>query len=357
MTHVLVVDDSAVVRMAITALLSSVPGMTVAAAADPLIAMNKMAAQPPDVLILDLEMPRMDGLTFLRKIMSESPIPVVICSGIADRESELGIRALEEGAVDIVTKPKMGVKDFLEESAARIVHTVRCAAQARVRLRLPFPPPVPRLTAEAILPAPRAEITVTTDKVVAIGASTGGTEAVRTLLESMPLDCPALVVVQHMPEVFTAAFARRLDQTCRIDVKEAETGDRLIPGRALIAPGNRHTLVVRSGAQYVIEVRDGPPVSRHRPSVDVLFRSVAVAAGPNAVGAILTGMGDDGAAGLLEMRQAGAATIAQDEASCIVFGMPKEAIRRGAVEHVLPLQRIAETILWRARRDPELLPV
>ncbi len=357
MTHVLVVDDSAVVRMALTALLSSVKGMSVTAAADPLIAMSKMAAQKPDVVVLDLEMPRMDGLTFLRKLMSESPLPVVICSGIADRESDLGIRALEEGAVDIITKPKLGVKDFLEESAARIVHTVRCAAEARVRVRPPIPRAGPRLTAEAILPAPRAGIRLTTDKVVAIGASTGGTEAVRTLLEAMPHDCPALVVVQHMPEVFTAAFARRLDQTCRIEVKEAESGDRLIPGRALIAPGNRHTLVVRSGAQYHAEVREGPPVSRHRPSVDVLFRSAASAAGPNAVGVILTGMGDDGAAGLLEMRQAGGSTIAQDEASCIVFGMPKEAIERGAVEQILPLQRIAETILWKARRDPELQPV
>jgi two-component system chemotaxis response regulator CheB len=292
-------------------------------------------------------MPRMDGLTFLQKIVREDPIPVVICSALTGQDTAIGLQALDEGAVEVVTKPRLGVKEFLFESAVTLIDAVRAADRSREKGRRGYAPAAPpRLNADAVL-AHKAGVNLarTTDKVIAIGASTGGTEALRTLLEAMPSDAPGLVIVQHMPEGFTGAFAQRLNQTCRIDVKEAATGDRIVAGRALIAPGNRHTLVRRSGAVYLIEVIDGPLVSRHRPSVDVLFRSVAQAVGPNAIGAILTGMGSDGADGLLEMKQAGALTIAQDEASCVVFGMPKEAIDRGAVDKVAGLGQIAHTIL------------
>jgi two-component system chemotaxis response regulator CheB len=303
------------------------------------------------VIVLDLEMPRMDGLTFLQRIMAVDPIPVVVCSGLAGPGTEVALHALEEGAVDVVAKPRLGVKGFLEDSARRIVHVVRAASEARVRARTRLAV-ARKLPADAVLPASRAAIRVireTTHKVVVVGASTGGTEAVRALLEEMPPDAPGIAIVQHMPEVFTAQFARRLDQTCRIEVKEAQSDDRLVPGRALVAPGNRHLVVRRSGALYFVDVVDGPPVSLHRPSVDVLFRSAAQAAGPNAVGVILTGMGDDGANGLAEMKAAGARTIAQDEATSVVFGMPKEAIARGAVDEVLPLPRIAAALLrWAA---------
>jgi two-component system chemotaxis response regulator CheB len=342
--RVLVVDDSAVVRQALTLILGQA-GMSVAAANDPIIAMEKMRRARPDVIVLDLEMPRMDGLTFLQRIMSEDPIPVVVCSGLAGPGTEVALHALEQGAVDIVTKPRLGVKGFLEESARRIVQVVRAASEARVRRRLPRLAPVRRLAADAVLPKRPALIQRTTHKVVVVGASTGGTEALRELLEAMPPDAPGIAIVQHMPEVFTAQFAKRLDQVCRIEVKEAQGDDRLVPGRALVAPGNRHLVVRRSGALYFADVVDGPAVSLHRPSVDVLFRSAAQAVGPNAVGVILTGMGDDGAAGLAEMRAAGARTIAQDEATSVVFGMPKEAIARGAVDEVLPLPLIASAVL------------
>lgn len=349
--HVLVVDDSAVVRQAMSAILSNGHGMTVTVAADPMIAMQKMARVRPHVILLDLEMPRMDGLTFLRRIMSTDPIPVVVCSGLAARGTDAAIRALEEGAVEVIPKPALGVQGFLHDSGPTLVEMLRGAAAARVRRRLPAPPaPGPRHTADAVLPRRSSSgLHLTTDKVVAIGASTGGTEALRQILEAMPPDAPGIVIVQHMPERFTAAFARRLDETCRIQVKEAESGDRVLDGRALIAPGNRHLLVRRSGGYYSVDVADGPPVSGHRPSVDVLFRSTAQAAGANAVGIILTGMGDDGAAGMLEMHQAGAATIAQDERTSVVFGMPKEAIERGGVDEVLPLPGIAAACLRRAR--------
>lgn len=351
--HVLVVDDSAVVRQAMTAVLSQERGVTVAVANDPLIAMDKMRERRPDVIILDLEMPRMDGLTFLRKIMAEDPIPVVICSSLGERGSDAALRAVEEGAVEVVAKPQLGIRDFLYESAILLIDTVRAASRARVSPTSRRPAQagaIPaKLTADAVLkPAPTSALRITSDKIIAVGASTGGTEALREILEEMPPGAPAMIIVQHMPEVFTAAFARRLDQICRIEVKEAENGDRVIGGRALIAPGNRHTLLRRSGAHYVAEVTNGPLVSRHRPSVDVLFRSVAQAAGPNSVGVILTGMGDDGAEGLREMKQAGAFTIAQDEASCVVFGMPKEAIARGGVDEVTQLSRIPASILRRA---------
>ncbi len=343
---VLVVDDSAVVRQVLGAILGQAGGMTVALASDPLIAMDKMRRQRPDVVVLDLEMPRMDGLTFLRKIMAEDPIPVVVCSGVAGEGTEAALQAIDEGAVEVISKPKLAVRDFLEESGVLIVDAVRAAARARVGVRAPRVKP--RLGADAVLPPPPARgLRLTTDKVVAIGASTGGTEALREILEAVPPDAPGTVIVQHMPETFTRAFADRLCRTCRIEVKEAASGDRVTDGRALIAPGNRHMILVRSGAHYAVEVHDGPLVSRHRPSVDVLFRSVACAAGPNAVGVILTGMGDDGADGLLEMRRAGATTLAQDEASCVVFGMPKQAIERGAADHVVPLASVAGAILRR----------
>ncbi len=352
--NILVVDDSAVVREVMTAVLSQEPGFNVMVAGDPFIAMGKMKNQRPDVMILDLEMPRMDGLTFLRKIIREDPIPVVICSALTGPDTSIGLQALEEGAVDVVTKPRLGVREFLHESAIVLIDAVRAAARstARVSQSRTAKTATPRFNAKArpIDESP-LPLRLTSDKVVAIGASTGGTEALRIVLESMPLDAPGLVVVQHMPEGFTATFAQRLNQICRIEVKEATQGDRVTTGRALIAPGNQHVTVRRNGAQYVVDVADGPLVSRHRPSVDVLFRSVAQSAGINAIGVIMTGMGNDGAEGLWEMRQAGAYTLAQDEASCVVFGMPKEAIERGAVDQVVSLPGIAAAILNGPRPD------
>jgi two-component system chemotaxis response regulator CheB len=342
--RVLVVDDSAVVRQALTQILGHA-GMAVATANDPIIGMDKMRRERPDVIVLDLEMPRMDGLTFLQRLMASDPLPVVVCSGLAGPGTEVALHALEEGAVDVVAKPRLGVKGFLEESARRIVQVVRAAAEARVRPRAPRARRFQRNGPDAVIPKARPALRDTTHKVVVVGASTGGTEALRELLEAMPPDAPGIAIVQHMPEVFTAQFAKRLDQTCRIEVKEAETNDRLVPGRALVAPGNRHLVVRRSGALYFADVVDGPPVSLHRPSVDVLFRSAAQAAGPNAIGVILTGMGDDGAAGMAELKAGGARTFAQDEATSVVFGMPREAILRGAVDEVLPLPRIAPAVL------------
>lgn len=341
--HVLVVDDSAVVRTAMTQILGRV-GMYVQTASDPIIALQKMQAQRPDVILLDIEMPRMDGLTFLNRIMSTQPVPVVVCSGLAGPGTEVALHALEEGAVEIVTKPRLGLKGFLEDSATRIVQAVRAASQAKLRARAKVPV-VPKLGADAVVPPRKIAIRETTHKVVVVGASTGGTEALREFLQAMPPDAPGIAIVQHMPEVFTAQFAKRLDEICRIEVKEAESNDRLVSGRALIAPGNHHLAVRRSGALYFVDVLDGPPVKLHRPSVEVLFRSAAQAAGKNAVGVIMTGMGDDGADGMLELKEAGAHTIAQDEATSVVFGMPKEAIERGGVDEVLPLPRIASAVL------------
>ncbi len=343
--RVLAVDDSAVVRQALAQILGHA-GMAVSTARDPIVAMDRMRAERPDVIVLDIEMPRMDGLSFLQKIMQENPIPVVVCSGLAGPDTEVALLALEGGAVDIVVKPRLGVKGYLEDSATRLVHAVRAAAHARVRARGKRPEPRPKLPADAVVPARAASLVErTTHKVVVIGASTGGTEALRQILEELPPDAPGIAIVQHMPEAFTKQFARRLDQTCRIEVKEAEPDDRLVPGRALLAPGNRHLVVRRSGAIYFVDVVDGPPVSLHRPSVNVLFRSAAQSAAHNAVGVILTGMGDDGADGLAEMKHAGAYTIAQDEATAVVFGMPKEAIARGTVDDVLPLQRIPRALM------------
>jgi two-component system chemotaxis response regulator CheB len=348
--RVLVVDDSAVVRQTIVDLLSMDPDIEViGTASDPYIAAKKMEEQVPDVITLDIEMPRMDGLTFLKKIMEQHPIPVVICSSLAIEGSETTFNALEYGAVEIITKPKLGTKQFLQESQIRICDAVKAASHTGVRRQSiweTFIPP--KLTADVVMPRPTHNFMVeTTEKVVVVGASTGGTEALRVLLEALPLDSPGVVIVQHMPEHFTRAFAKRLDSLCKISVKEAEDGDSVIRGRALIAPGNFHMLLKRSGARYYVEIKEGPLVSRHRPSVDVLFRSSARYAGKNAVAVIMTGMGDDGAKGMLELREAGAETIAQDEKSCVVFGMPNEAIKLGCVVKVLPLGDIARHVLLR----------
>jgi two-component system chemotaxis response regulator CheB len=348
--RVLIVDDSAVVRQTLKEVLSSdLEIEVIATAGDPYVAAERIREEIPDVITLDIEMPRMDGLTFLKKIMSQHPIPVVICSSLAEEGALSTLKALELGAVEIVTKPRLGTRQYLEESRVTLCQAVKAAAGARIRPLGPSHIVEPKLTADAILPAGTHAMAETTEKVVMIGASTGGTEALKTLLEALPADTAGIVIVQHMPELFTRAFANRLDGLCSITVKEAETNDTVIRGRALIAPGNHHLLLKRSGARYYVEVKDGPLVCRHRPSVDVLFRSAARYAGQNAVGVILTGMGDDGARGMLEMKQAGAWTIAQDEATCIVFGMPKEAIKLNAVDKVLPLHSIAGAILANAR--------
>ncbi|MFZ5367612.1 MAG: protein-glutamate methylesterase/protein-glutamine glutaminase [Spirochaetota bacterium] len=352
---VLIVDDSAVVRQTLSDVLESDNHITVIGTAmDPLFAMRKIQEERPDVIISDVEMPRMDGLSFLKQIMSDQhPIPVVICSSKTETGSENALKALEYGAVDIIQKPKLGTKEFLEESKVRICDAVKAAYQARIR---PLPAHVvtaavqPKLTADVILPKPEpmSGNLETTEKVIVVGASTGGTEALREFLEVLPVDAPGIVIVQHMPEHFTAAFAKRLDGLCKISVKEAEDNDTVLRGRALIAPGNKHTLLKRAGARYYVEVKDGPLVCRHRPSVDVLFRSAARYAGKNAVAVIMTGMGDDGSRGMKELHDVGAYTIAQDEATCVVFGMPNEAIKAGAVDVVLPLQHIAREVLQKA---------
>ncbi len=347
-TRVLIVDDSAVVRQTISSLLSAESDIEImATASDPFYAAEKMAGQVPDVIILDLEMPRMDGLTFLKKIMEQHPIPVIICSSLVDQGSDSAMKALQYGAVDIITKPKMGTREFLEESRIHIVDIVRAASAANLKklVKNSQVETTPKYTADVVIPLiKKSALTETTDKVIVVGASTGGTEALREFLCQLPLDTAGVVVVQHMPENFTRAFAERLDQLCDIKVKEAKNGDSVLRGQALIAPGNFHTLLKRSGAQYYVEVKDGPLVTRHRPSVDVLFRSTAYHAGKNAVGVIMTGMGDDGARGMKEMKDAGAYNIAQDEESCVVFGMPKEAIKLNAVDKVLPLSRIARAV-------------
>jgi two-component system chemotaxis response regulator CheB len=352
---VLIIDDSASVRQSLAEILSSDPEINVlGTAADPYIAVERIRQHPPDVITLDIEMPRMDGLTFLEKMMSQHPIPTVICSTLTEGGSDMALEALEKGAVEIITKPKLGTREFFEESRIRICETVKSAARARLkklRVNRTDLQSNPKLTADAVLgkmPASNAMMQ-TTEKVVVVGASTGGTEALREFLEEMPANCPGIVIVQHMPEKFTARFAERLNQLCRATVKEAADGDSVIRGQALIAPGNRHMLLKRSGARYYVELNDGPLVSRHRPSVDVLFRSAARYAGRNVVGVIMTGMGDDGAAGMLEMKQAGAMNIAQDEESCVVFGMPAEAIKQGGVDRVLPLNGISAEVVRLAR--------
>jgi two-component system chemotaxis response regulator CheB len=383
---VLVVDDSAVVRQVLGRILSADPAFEVmAAASDPIIAMERMKKAWPDVIVLDIEMPRMDGITFLKKIMSERPTPVVICSSLTESGARTTLDAMVAGAVAVVVKPKLGIKDFLLGGSHDLVATVKEAARAnvkghvaRITPRKTTPimtvqrttggiktmprtsggikttprttggmKPVPaKLTADVILPAgDGGALVMTTERIVAIGTSAGGTQALHVVLSALPRVCPGIVVVQHMPPQFTAAFAARLDSLCEITVKEAHSGDRVVRGTALIAPGGKHMLLKRSGAQYHVDVVAGPLVNRHRPSVDVLFRSAARCAGSNALGIIMTGMGDDGAAGLLEMRKAGARTVAQDEETCVVYGMPKEAVRRGAVDRILPLEAIRHEIM------------
>jgi len=340
----MVVDDSAVVRQVLCEILQKDPSIVVSAAvADPVFAMQRMQMQWPDVIVLDVEMPRMDGITFLRKIMAERPTPVVICSTLTTRGAEVTLQALAAGAVAVVPKPRIAVRDYLLDTSADLRDTVKAAARADMRnIASPVRPvPVERDGGQNIA----HELGVTSERVVAIGTSTGGTQTLEYILSSLPRVCPGIVIVQHMPEAFTGAFARRLDASSEIEVKEAADADRVLPGRALIAPGGRHMKLIRSGAQYCVEVMDGPPVNRHRPSVDVLFRSVARHAGRNALGIIMTGMGGDGARGLLEMRNAGARTVAQDEASCVIFGMPKEAIKVGAAQQIVPLDAIASEIV------------
>ena len=346
---VMVVDDSAVVRQVVTEMLQEDPGIEViCAVADPILAIARMNVQWPDVIVLDVEMPRMDGITFLKKIMAERPTPVVICSTLAEAGAATSLAALAAGAVAIITKPKIGLKQFLVDASDDLVTAVKTAARANVKaLRA-----VTKHTADVILPAASEKggaMIQTTERVVALGTSTGGTQALEAVLTTLPRVCPGIVIVQHMPEKFTAEFANRLNRLCQITVKEAASNDRVVPGTALIAPGGRHLLLRRNGAQYFVEVMDGPLVNRHRPSVDVLFRSVARAAGANALGVIMTGMGDDGAAGLLEMRKAGALTLAQDEDSCVVYGMPREAVKRGAVARTVALSAIGREIMAQHR--------
>ena len=376
--RVMIVDDSAVVRQTLAALFEDSPEFeVVATAADPYIAAKKLTTVVPDVITLDIEMPRMDGLSFLKHLMTQHPLPVVVCSSMAESGSANALTALEYGAVEIVEKPKMGTKRFLEESRVRVYDAVRAAYASRHGLRrlpgAPAAPAAPPSRSRPPSPAPRSSLGLTeiepkrnadvviappdgrrvpetTEKIVCIGASTGGTEALREILQAMPLNAPGIVVVQHMPEKFTAAFAQRLNSLCEITVKEAENNDSVLTGHALIAPGNRHMVLKRSGARYYVEIREGPLVSRHRPSVDVLFRSAARSAGPNAIGVIMTGMGDDGAMGMREMHDAGAYTFAQDEATSVVYGMPNEAVKRGGVDESVALGKISRAILARAGR-------
>lgn len=358
--NVLLVDDSAVVRQVLLAILESAPDIQViGAASDPIFAMEKMARQWPDVIVLDVEMPRMDGITFLRKVMNERPTPVVICSSLTEKGSQTCFQALAAGAVEVITKPQVGLKSFLLESSSEFIRAIRSAALANVHnlgeggeaSRIPSHrgESLAKLSADVILsPHDRQSMAETTERIVAIGTSTGGTQALETVLTALPRVCPGIVIVQHMPEKFTALFAERLNGLCAIEVREARHNDRVLPGLALIAPGGKHLLLARNGAYYQVQVIDGPLVNRHRPSVDVLLRSVAKFAGRNATGIIMTGMGDDGARGLKEMQDAGAVTVAQDEASCVVFGMPKEAIKAGAVKKILPLRDIHLAVLGKS---------
>ena len=348
---VLIVDDSALVRQTLVSILESDPQIEiVGVAADPYIAVDKIKECVPDVITLDIEMPRMDGLTFLKKIMSQHPIPVVVISTLTENGTDSALLALEYGAVEVLAKPKINTKILLEQSKIELCDKVKAAALSNVKKRSFFARTgaevAPKLTADAILSKSSSKSMVqTTETVIAVGASTGGTEALRVFLEGFPSDCPGIVIVQHMPEMFTKQFAKRLNETCKVTVKEAENGDKVLRGNVLISPGGKHMMLKRSGAIYHVEIIDGPLVNRHKPSVDVLFRSVARYAGKNVIGVILTGMGDDGAKGMLEMKEANAYTIAQDEKSCVVFGMPKEAIKLGGVDKVLPLRDISNHVM------------
>ncbi|WP_373974112.1 chemotaxis response regulator protein-glutamate methylesterase [Chitinibacter sp. SCUT-21] len=394
---VMIVDDSSIVRQLVQEVLSKERDIEVIATAfDPIFAREKMNKQWPDVLLLDIEMPRMDGITFLKQIMAERPTPVVICSSLTEKNANLTMQALSAGALGVINKPAIGFKDYIQDSSADLITAIRAAAQAkmsRVRTEALVPPPSkpkplptkpspsdpfkratpvapasassssfaqqaaskfsgmnermgsPKLSADSLLQAPsQAERIPATAKIIAIGTSTGGTQALEAILPRLKSNCPGLAIVQHMPERFTASFATRLNSLCEIEVREAQNNDKILPGLALIAPGGKHLVIRRSGSQYYVEVMDGPLITRHRPSVDVLFRSAALAAGPNAVGYILTGMGDDGAKGLKEMSDAGAITYAQNEETCVVFGMPKEAILQGGASEVIALEEVANSI-------------
>jgi len=343
--RVLIVDDSAIVRKIFTQELSKYPDIEVVGTApDPYIARDKIVALKPDVITLDIEMPRMDGLTFLKKLMKYYPIPTIVVSSLTPKNSAMALEALEAGAVEVLAKP--GGSYSVGDMSVQLVEKIRAAARARL-LKAPSETPTVGIVKEA----PKLSLTQTTHKIIAMGASTGGTEALKAVLMQMPPTSPGIVIVQHMPPKFTQAFAERLNSLCQLTVKEAQNGDAVIPGVALIAPGNYHMVLKRSGARYYVEIKDGPLVCYQRPSVDVLFHSVARYAGPNAVGVIMTGMGRDGASGLLEMKKAGAKTIAQDEETCVVFGMPKEAIKLGAVDVVAPLQDIPKVILNMLQED------
>lgn len=347
---VLIIDDSALVRTLLTEIINKQPDMeAVGTAPDPHVAREKIKALNPDVLTLDVEMPKMDGLAFLERLMRLRPMPVVMVSSLTEKSSSITLHALELGAFDFVTKPKLDIRNGLQEYAEELTDKIRGAVAARLGrsfTRSPAPSQTRSKNNADVVLAAEHHTFATTEKIILAGASTGGTEALKVFLMDLPADSPGILITQHMPEAFTKTFARRLDGLCKIAVKEAEHGDRVLPGHAYLAPGNRHLLVKRSGANYMTELSDGPPVNRHRPSVDVLFRSAANCAGQNAIGVIMTGMGDDGAAGMLEMHQAGASTLAQDEQSCVVFGMPKEAIARGGVDEVVPLQDLARHLLF-----------
>ncbi len=338
MIRVLIVDDSAVVRKVMTEELSKFDDIEiVGTAVDPYVARDKIVNLKPDVITLDMEMPRMDGLSFLAKLMRHHPMPVVVLSSLTPKNSEIALKALDLGAVEVMCKP--GAAYSPKHITQPLVQAIRAAAVARIQ-KAPAAP-----AAAAIPIRTEALLTQTTQKVIAIGASTGGTKAIDAVLHEMPRTAPGIVIVQHMPENFTTSFAKRLNETCEIEVREARDGDHVVPGLALIAPGNHHMVLRRSGAQYLVKIKDGPRVHYQRPAVDVLFQSVAKVAGKYAVGALLTGMGADGAKGLLAMREAGAHTLAQDEATCIVFGMPKEAIKLGGAAEVVPLFNMARTII------------
>ncbi|MBI3525536.1 MAG: chemotaxis response regulator protein-glutamate methylesterase [Betaproteobacteria bacterium] len=341
---VLIVDDSALIRSVLKEIIEGHRDLQVVGAApDPIVAREMIKALNPDVITLDVEMPRMDGLGFLEKLMRLRPMPVVMISSLTEKGSDVTFRALELGAVDYIAKPKLDISRGLKEYSEEIADKIRAAAKAKLKSK-PIAQVAQSLSADAILPSLSNRI-ASTEKLIIVGASTGGTEAIKDFLIKLPPDCPGIAITQHMPEAFTKSFAQRLDNLCKISVKEAEHGDRILPGHAFIAPGHSHLLVSRSGANYVCELSDGPPVNRHRPSVDVLFRSAANHVGKNAIGVILTGMGKDGAKGMLEMKQAGAYNFSQDEASCVVFGMPKEAIAVGGVDEIIPLQDMAKRVM------------
>ncbi|MDQ8204566.1 chemotaxis response regulator protein-glutamate methylesterase [Pelagicoccus sp. SDUM812003] len=366
---VMIVDDSATARRILSDIVKRGNNMEViAAVSDPYEAVAQLKRRTPDVMILDVQMPRMDGITFLKKLMVQHPLPVVMCSSLTEEGSKISFECLEHGAVEIIAKPRIATKRDMQELEMRIHDVIRSASVARFRSRsgslvssraaksdpAPAFEPKAKLSPDEVLarPSPTSIAGIpATQKIIAVGASTGGTDAIKTFLEGMPTDCPGIVIVQHMPEHFTASFARRLNETCAIRVQEAKNGDVVEPGLALIAPGSYHMMLRRAGNRYTVDVREGPLVSRHRPSVDVLFRSVAASAGRNAIGVILTGMGDDGAACMAEMKAAGAYNIAQDRDTCVVFGMPNEAIKHGGTHETLPLQKIAPRVLAKLRGE------